>query len=82
MEYLHTTSSGGRLKHEKSNSMIRLFVIEDHATVIVSSFRFLFRPQRDGIHVAGFATTVDEAIANADPESFDLFILDLYIPGY
>jgi DNA-binding NarL/FixJ family response regulator len=62
--------------------MIRLFIIEDHVTVIVSSLRFLFRPQRDNIHVAGFATTVDEAITNADPESFDLLILDLYIPGY
>jgi DNA-binding NarL/FixJ family response regulator len=62
--------------------MIRLFVIEDHVTVIVSSLRFLFRPQRDGIQIAGFATTVEEAIEIADPELTDLFILDLYIPGH
>jgi DNA-binding NarL/FixJ family response regulator len=62
--------------------MIRLFVIEDHITVIVSGLRFLFRPDRDGIKVAGFATTVEDAKKNADPGSFDLFILDLHIPGH
>jgi DNA-binding NarL/FixJ family response regulator len=62
--------------------MIRLFVIEDHITVIVSSLRYQFRPARDGIIVAGFAKTVEDTILSADPASFDLFILDLYIPGY
>jgi len=61
--------------------MIRLFVIEDHLTVIISSLRFLFRPGRDSITVAGFAATVEETLSKADPGSFDLFILDLYIPG-
>ncbi|MEI6683247.1 MAG: response regulator transcription factor [Bacteroidota bacterium] len=62
--------------------MIRLFIIEDHLTVIVSSFRFLFRPERDGIRVAGFAATVEEAVKSADPATFDLVILDLHIPGH
>jgi DNA-binding NarL/FixJ family response regulator len=62
--------------------MIRLFVIEDHVTVIVSSLRFLFRPQRDGIQITGFAASVEEATEIADPELIDLFILDLYIPGH
>jgi DNA-binding NarL/FixJ family response regulator len=62
--------------------MIRLFVIEDHLTVIISSLRFLFRPQRDGIQVTGFASTLTETIKKANPGEFDLFILDLYIPGH
>ena len=62
--------------------MIRLFIIEDHITVIVSSLRYLFRPKRDGIIVTGYAETVEDTIASADPDSVDLFILDLYIPGH
>jgi DNA-binding NarL/FixJ family response regulator len=62
--------------------MTRLFIVEDHATLIVSSMRFQFRPKRDGITVTGFAMTVEEAIIKADPASFDLFILDLHIPGH
>lgn len=62
--------------------MIRLFVIEDHTTLIVSSLRFQFRPKRDGIVIFSSAANVDEAIQQADPELFDLFILDLYIPGF
>jgi two-component system nitrate/nitrite response regulator NarL len=62
--------------------MIRLFIIEDHLTLIISGLRFLFRPERDGISVTGYAITVEEAIGKADPELFDLFILDLYIPGH
>ena len=63
-------------------AMIRLYIIEDHLTFIVSSFRFLFRPQRDGIAVAGSSTGVDEVIRDADPDSFDIFILDLHIPDH
>ena len=66
----------------KTNFMIRLYVIEDHLTVILSSLRFLFRPQRDGIKIAGFSDSVDDTVCNAKNGEFDLFILDLYIPGY
>lgn len=62
--------------------MIRLYIIEDHLTFIVSSFRFLFRPQRDGIAVTGSSTGVDEVVRDADPDSFDIFILDLHLPDH
>lgn len=62
--------------------MIRLFVIEDHTTVIVSSLKYMFRPVRDGISVSGSASSPDEAIGAVDPDTFDLIILDLYIPGF
>jgi DNA-binding NarL/FixJ family response regulator len=62
--------------------MIRLYIIEDHLTFIVSSFRFLFRPQRDGISVTGSSSFVDEVVKEADPNSFDIFILDLHIPDH
>lgn len=61
--------------------MIRLFVIEDHLTLVLSSLRFMFRPQRDGIALAGYARTPEETIKTADPLTFDLFILDLFLPG-
>jgi DNA-binding NarL/FixJ family response regulator len=64
-----------------NQKMIRLFVIEDQATLIVSSLKYHFRPKRDGIIIAGFATSVEEAIKSADPEILGLFVLDLYIPG-
>ncbi len=62
--------------------MIRLFIIEDHATMVVSSLRFMFRPERDGIKVAGHAGNPVDALSEADPAIFDLFVLDLYIPGH
>ncbi|HZX62467.1 MAG TPA: response regulator transcription factor [Bacteroidales bacterium] len=61
--------------------MIRLFTIEDHP-VIITGLRNTFRPSRDGIEIIGSANNVDEAIEAADPLSFDVFLLDLYIPGY
>ena len=61
--------------------MIRLFTIEDHP-VIITGLRNTFRPSRDGIEIIGSAGNVDEAIATADPSLFDVFLLDLWIPGY
>ena len=61
--------------------MIRLFTIEDHP-VIITGLRNTFRPSRDGIEIVGSANNVDEAISAADPSSFDIFLLDLWIPGY
>ncbi len=61
--------------------MIKLFVIEDQYSIIVASLRYYFRPKRDEIEISGYSATVEEAIINADPANFDLFILDLYIPG-
>jgi DNA-binding NarL/FixJ family response regulator len=59
--------------------MIRLFVIEDHAAIIVAGLKRLFFTSRDGIEVTGFATSVEEAIEIADPDVFDLIILDLWL---
>jgi DNA-binding NarL/FixJ family response regulator len=61
--------------------MIRLFTIEDHP-VIITGLRNTFRPSRDGIEITGSASDVDEAVAIANPSTFDMFLLDLWIPGY
>ena len=60
--------------------MIRLFTIEDHP-IIITGLRHTFRPARDGIEIVGSASNVDEAIMAADPSSFDVLLLDLWIPG-
>jgi DNA-binding NarL/FixJ family response regulator len=59
--------------------MIRLFVIEDHP-VIVTGLKNLFRPSRDEIEIMGNAFSVDDAVAKADAETFDVFLLDLWLP--
>jgi len=61
--------------------MIRLFTIEDHP-VIITGLRNTFRPSRDQIEIIGSANSVDEAVTKADPDTFDIFLLDLWIPGY
>lgn len=61
--------------------MIRLFTIEDHP-VIITGLRNTFRPSRDDIEIVGSAKNVDDAIETAVPDSFDIFLLDLWIPGY
>jgi DNA-binding NarL/FixJ family response regulator len=50
--------------------------------MVVSSLRFQFRPDRDGIQVTAAAETIEDAIMNVDPDSFDLISLDLFIPGH
>jgi len=59
--------------------MIRLFAIEDHPTM-VTGIKNLFRPSRDNIEVVDSANSVEEAIKKADPETFDIFLLDLWLP--
>lgn len=58
--------------------MIRLFVIEDHP-IIVTGLRNLFRPSRDEIEIYGSASSADEAAQTADPEAFDIIMLDLWL---
>src|ERR1035438_8155590 len=60
--------------------MIRLFSIDDHP-VISEGLHYRIEPARDGISLVGSAANVIEAILKANPEDFDIFILDLYIPG-
>jgi DNA-binding NarL/FixJ family response regulator len=59
--------------------MIRLFVIEDHP-VIVTGLKNLFRPSRDGIEITDSSFNVDDAVSKADPNTFDIFLLDLWLP--
>ena len=59
--------------------MIRLFIIEDHATIIVSGLKRLFSPARDGIEISGYSENVEEAIEKADINSFDIIFLDLWL---
>ncbi|MEI6898766.1 MAG: response regulator transcription factor [Bacteroidota bacterium] len=59
--------------------MIRLFVIEDHLTIILSGLKRLFYPARDGIEITGTSESVEDAISSADIRTFDLFILDLWL---
>lgn len=61
--------------------MIKIFVIEDHAAIIVPGLRNLFRPSRDHIEVTGFSAGVKSALTNRALESSDLIILDLWMPG-
>jgi DNA-binding NarL/FixJ family response regulator len=60
--------------------MIRLFVIEDHP-VIVTGLRNLFRPSRDEIEIVSSASSVDEAVARAVSDTFDMILLDLWLPN-
>ena len=62
--------------------MIRLFIIEDHKELVVTSFKYEFRPKRDNIIVAGAAENMSEAIKKMNSECFDLIILDLYLPNH
>jgi len=60
--------------------MIRLYIIEDHETYIVSGIKRLFSsPTRDGITVIGSSTTVENAIELVKDEFVDIFILDLWL---
>ena len=59
--------------------MIRLYIIEDNLSIIISGFKRLFFPSRDGIEVTGASETIEDAIQNANPSTFDLFILDLWL---
>jgi len=59
--------------------MIRLFIIEDHETIIVSGLKRLFYSSRDGLEVTSFTRSVDEAIETGDIHAFDLIILDLWL---
>lgn len=59
--------------------MIRLYIIEDHP-IIVTGFKNLFRPSRDEIEITGNSFNVDDALVHADPNTFDIFMLDLWLP--
>jgi DNA-binding NarL/FixJ family response regulator len=60
--------------------MIRLYLIEDNANIIVPGMRSHFRGDRDGIKVSGYSVSVAVALRDADPETFDIIVLDLWLP--
>jgi two-component system, NarL family, response regulator DevR len=57
---------------------VRVFIIEDH-NVIVTGLRSYFRPSRDPVEVAVHATDLPAAM-DVDPASFDIILLDLWLP--
>ena len=59
--------------------MIRLFVIEDHP-VIITGLKNLFRPSRDEIEITGSASNIDDAVMQANIDTFDILLLDLWLP--
>ncbi len=59
--------------------MIRLISIEDHP-VIITGLKNLFRASRDEIELTSSSSTVDDAVQNADPATFDIILLDLWLP--
>lgn len=60
---------------------IRVLIIEDNATIIVAGIRNFFRPGRDLIEITGTFPEVAVAVKGMAPDSFDLILLDLMIPG-
>ncbi len=65
---------------EEQKKIIRLFVIDNHETIITSGFHQLFRPGRDLIEIAGSAINVHTALNSDEIRICDIIILDLWIP--
>jgi DNA-binding NarL/FixJ family response regulator len=59
--------------------MIRIFIIEDHK-VTIAGLRMFFRPSRDPVSIAKTSNTIEEALLIDDPDSFDVILLDLWLP--
>jgi DNA-binding NarL/FixJ family response regulator len=68
-------------KNKKLNlkTMIKLLMIEDHP-VTIAGLRSYFRPSRDAINITQTAKSINEAIEIGNPDSFDLVLLDLWLP--
>lgn len=60
--------------------MIRIFIIEDHQ-VTIAGLRTFFRPSRDNVIIAKSSNNIDEALLINDQESFDVILLDLWLPS-
>ena len=59
--------------------MITVFVIEDNPTAIIPGLKSLFRPERDGIRINGFATGINDAMKEPDCRNADVIMLDLIL---
>jgi two-component system response regulator NreC len=60
--------------------MIRVFIIEDHQ-VTIAGLRSYFRPSRDEVTITKTANSVEEALKIDDTETFDVILLDLWLPA-
>lgn len=59
--------------------MIRIHIVEDNETIVVSGLRSLFRPGRDSILIQGSSDSVEKMIQTVHADEIDMIILDLYI---
>ncbi len=60
--------------------MIRIYIIEDHS-VIVDGIKQRLRHHAEEFSIAGNSGNIQEFIRMAVPGSFDLILLDLWLPG-
>ena len=61
--------------------MIRIWVIENQETIIVSGLKYMFKPERDQISFIGSSISTARALEDADSSKFDIIWLDLWIPN-
>ena len=59
--------------------IIRLHIIEDHP-IIVDGIRQRLRHKQDGITLTGSSDTIEQFLTTAAAETFDIIILDLWLP--
>jgi DNA-binding NarL/FixJ family response regulator len=60
-------------------NMIRIFLIEDH-NVTIAGLRTFFRPSRDPVSIVLTAASIEDALQIKESESFDIILLDLWLP--
>ncbi len=60
--------------------MIRLFSIEDH-WLVTDGLKQQFHSRREGIVISCNATGIKEALEGIIDDSFDIILLDLFLPG-
>lgn len=60
--------------------MIRIFIVDDHP-VTITGLHTYFRPSRDEISITGSASTIEEVLSKADPGTFDVIFMDLWLNG-
>ena len=60
--------------------MVRIFIVDDHP-VTITGLHTYFRPSRDEISITGSASTIEEVLSKADPGTFDVIFMDLWLNG-
>jgi CitB family two-component system response regulator MalR len=59
--------------------MIRVLIVEDDP--MVAEMNKFYTEQTPGFRVDGWASTVEEALSMMEKETYDLLLLDIYMPG-